>query len=199
LQIIDFRANVSGNQKLVNYTTLPGGETLYLGQGFGFDATRLTNVSNVPHISLLNSTSFTTTGSGTYQWYLNGVLIPGATSNVYGFTQNGSYTVELTGAYGCTYMSDPFVLTNVGVGEMMQAASTIYFDSENQILMLKNLPHEKASLKLYTAEGKLILNNVINEKNGEYSLSTSTLSSGMYFAEVSSSHSRNTHRFAMIR
>jgi uncharacterized delta-60 repeat protein len=199
LQLIDFRASVSGNQKLINYTTLPGGETLYFGQGYGFDATRLTNASNVPHISLLNSTSFTTTGSGTYQWYLNGVLIPGATSNVYGFTQNGSYTVELTGAYGCTYMSDPFVLTNVGVGEVMLNASNIYYDSENQILVVKNLPQEKALIKLYTADGKIILDKVINEKNGEYSLSTSCFPVGMYFAEVSSSHNRNMHRFAIIR
>jgi hypothetical protein len=96
-------------------------------------------------------------------------------------------------------MSDPFVLTNVGVGEVMLNASSIYYDSENQILVVKNLPQEKSSIKLYTAEGKLILDNVINEKNGEYSLSTSFLPVGMYFAEVSSSHNRNTHRFAMIR
>ena len=74
-----------------------------------------------------------------------------------------------------------------------------YYDSENQILVVKNLPQEKSSIKLYTAEGKLILDNVINEKNGEYSLSTSFLPVGMYFAKVSSSHNRNTHRFAMIR
>ena len=198
LQIIDFRANVSGNQKLVNYTTLPGGETLYLGQGFGFDATRLTNVSNVPHISLLNSTSFTTTGSGTYQWYLNGVLIPGATSNVYGFTQNGSYTVELTGAYGCTYMSDPFVLTNVGIGELNTDALSLIFDAENQLLTIKNLPNQNSHLRIFSTEGKLLLDKVVLEKSGSASISTTSLQSGMYLAEVNTLNTKRTLRFVIV-
>ena len=43
-----------------------------------------------------------------YQWYNNGVLIPGATNQTYVATVSGNYTVEVTNAGGCSGISAPF-------------------------------------------------------------------------------------------
>ena len=45
-----------------------------------------------------------------YQWYQNGVLIPGATSPSYIATQSGAYWAVLTDWWGCSAQSDPLTL-----------------------------------------------------------------------------------------
>lgn len=62
---------------------------------------------------------FTTGGTqNSYQWYKDGTLMPGATSQQYSkanaqFTDAGSYTVEVTNTLvtGLTLTSDPFIVT----------------------------------------------------------------------------------------
>ncbi len=64
-----------------------------------------------PTVSISGSTTFCTpgsvtlsasaTGASTYQWYLDGNAISGATSTSYSATATGSYSVIATGAGGC--------------------------------------------------------------------------------------------------
>jgi hypothetical protein len=51
----------------------------------------------------------------TYQWYLNGTIISGATNRSYTALVNGSYTVVVSNYAGCENTSQAFVLTNVDV------------------------------------------------------------------------------------
>jgi hypothetical protein len=53
----------------------------------------------------------------TYQWSLDGVEIPGATGQQWLAVESGSYTVRVADAFGCTSVSEPYVITNVSVGE----------------------------------------------------------------------------------
>ncbi|MBK6626745.1 MAG: VCBS repeat-containing protein [Flavobacteriales bacterium] len=46
-----------------------------------------------------------------YQWFLNGLLLPGDTLPQLLPTQNGDYTVQVTSAYGCVALSDPYTYT----------------------------------------------------------------------------------------
>lgn len=54
----------------------------------------------------------------TYQWYLNGALINGATANTYEATESGVYTVEVTTDQGCTFLSEE---TNVTIVNSLEA------------------------------------------------------------------------------
>ncbi|RYU72061.1 Ig-like domain-containing protein, partial [Hymenobacter persicinus] len=55
-------------------------------------------------------TANATTGN-TYQYFLNGAIISGATNPTYSATTSGSYTVQLTNATGCFTVSAPVVVT----------------------------------------------------------------------------------------
>lgn len=51
-----------------------------------------------------------------YQWLLNGIVIPGATGAKYTVKENGDYTVEVTNEMGCKGLSSVYKVTNVPVG-----------------------------------------------------------------------------------
>ncbi len=57
-------------------------------------------------------TSSSTTGN---QWYLNGNIINGATSQTYTMLVNGNYTVEVTNGSGCAAMSAATTVTTLGI------------------------------------------------------------------------------------
>jgi PKD repeat protein len=57
------------------------------------------------HICDGTPTTLTASGAFSYQWYLNGFIIAGATSSTYDATVAGSYTVEFISDQGCRRMS----------------------------------------------------------------------------------------------
>lgn len=52
-------------------------------------------------IQQVGDTLFANQGSGTYQWYFNGILIPGATDYYYVATQSGDYNIICIDENGC--------------------------------------------------------------------------------------------------
>ena len=117
IEILDY---APGNYSSVtDVIELSNGQLLSAGETLNFFVQRHISTNNVPHISAFwqSGTVLQTTGAGTYQWYLNGSPVSGSTSDTLNATQNGTYTVELTDVFGCSYLSAPFVLTNVGIAE----------------------------------------------------------------------------------
>ncbi len=57
--------------------------------------------------------TLTTSMSGTYQWFLNGTAIGGATSATISYTQNGTYNVQVTDGNGCIGLSAGYVVDDV--------------------------------------------------------------------------------------
>jgi hypothetical protein len=60
----------------------------------------------------------TVSGTVTYQWYLNGVAIPGATGASYAATQAGTYTCVATNAYGSVTSSPATIAVGGGGGSL---------------------------------------------------------------------------------
>lgn len=56
-------------------------------------------------------------GTGTFQWYLDGAPINGATSAFYEPTEDGYYTVLITDANGCSSLSEAWFFLTTGVSE----------------------------------------------------------------------------------
>lgn len=63
-----------------------------------------------------------------YQWYLDGNIISGATSQNYTATTSGSYTVSVTDTYGCSALSPAHLVTleNCGGGGEVSSKTSLY-------------------------------------------------------------------------
>ena len=72
----------------------------------------------VPALSLSGGVlSIPNTAGNTYQFFLNGAPVTGATSNSFSPTQNGVYTLTVTNAAGCKATSAPFTVTGLGIAD----------------------------------------------------------------------------------
>lgn len=60
-------------------------------------------------------------GSGSFQWFLDGQPITGATSASYEPTANGTYTVQVTDANGCSSFSEGWFFLTTGMGTHAEA------------------------------------------------------------------------------
>lgn len=128
--IVLFSSILGGN------TWSPGGETSDSIVVFGAGNYYVTNSngncsgppSNIVVVNLVNSpappvitlgandTLFSSAGA-TYQWYLNGNLIPGATSSFYVPSASGNYSVSITNEDNCNASSTLFAFELSGLSE----------------------------------------------------------------------------------
>ncbi len=68
-------------------------------------------------ISLSGFSALEATEGDAHQWYLNEEPIAGATGQVLFPDENGSYTCEVTTAFGCVVITAPYEVTSVAVAE----------------------------------------------------------------------------------
>ncbi len=160
---------------------LPNGQWVLAGGGTELNATRLTTISNIPHITQ-QFNYLSTTGTGTFQWFLNDTLMNGAITDTLNFTQNGSYTVQLAADYGCTYLSDPYVVTNTGLAETMHGTVSMFPNPVGDELQIHNSTEIEIRITIYSVEGKEVVSLLI--PLGIYHLNCAKLSTGMYFVKT---------------
>ncbi|MEP7263486.1 MAG: T9SS type A sorting domain-containing protein [Bacteroidota bacterium] len=148
-------------------------------------AKKFTSVSNVPHIAD-NGVQLSSTGNGTFLWFLNNVMINGATQNNFVYTQNGSYTVMITDIDGCTYMSDPYIVSSVGIAEWSADGIIIYPNPASEIMMISGNEKTETFPEIYNSFGQKSECN-IHKDGKQFYLDVSSLSPGVYFVIVNSS------------
>lgn len=126
----------------------------------------------------------------TYQWYLNGVAIPGAVYQNDTITQPGNYTVEITNGNGCSNMSTAYAATITGIVNAAQiSGATVYpnpFTSEAQ-LELQLSSGGMVRIDVYSLLGEHIATIASgNESAGKhsYALGTAGWSSTVYLVKI---------------
>jgi hypothetical protein len=133
-----------------------------------------------------NGSLFTAGGTtGTYQWYMNGNPISGATGPTYTPTQNGSYHVIITDANGCPAASSFYALTNLGIKGLGNSdAVKVYPNPSTGIVNFSalNLKSKKVIVSIYTTTGSLAFRQVVDVKNDTLNASCnlSELAKGTY-------------------
>jgi hypothetical protein len=143
----------------------------------------------------LGSVVLTASGGASmlWQWYYNGIMIPGATNNSYSALSAGSYEVNVENvSTGCNKQSSPFTVTN-------SCKTTSPFLSENLRLEIYPNPSngifavnlEKTGtsdviIKVFDITGRIIYlsDKGLLEGNYETKLDLSKQSAGIYLLEV---------------
>lgn len=175
-----------GENQLVLSTTTPGAVSAmaYNERGCGVPTDTVVLVQlEVPVIDpitvALEDEELSTTSSTDYQWTLDGVAIPGATSSVLSITPPyGVYTCIATSSDGCTTETDPVTLS-LGLEELPQqtinvypnpTAGTVQFDPSLAVVSVRAIDISGRSVTL--------------KKQGDHAFSLAELSAGTYFLIV---------------
>ncbi len=143
-------------------------------------------VSPLP-IADITATGATLTASGgtSYQWLLNGEIIPGATSSTYTATETGTYSVIVYSADGCEALSDQLDIYLDAIEENML---------DEQIKLFPNPAGEFISMDIQLLNGDTQIDILNSLGQNIYSLNTSVnyiidiplekLPSGIYHVHI---------------
>lgn len=121
-----------------------------------------------------NGTTLTAGGSaGTYQWYLNGTPIAGATGSSYIPKQNGGYSVMVTDANGCTAQSSFYNVTNTGIDNIAGTDGVKLYPNPNKgsfTLRLSNAGFKNARVRVFDMTGKEVYQSAVSKQESQISL-----------------------------
>jgi hypothetical protein len=120
-----------------------------------------------------------------YQWYLNGNVIPGATNNTHNATQPGNYSVEVSMDCGCSNVASQEVFV-VGNNE---PGSSLYFsfspNPASDLITIQHADHAINSIEIYDQLGRLLIDQQLNRLNGSgHTIDISQLERGTYYLSV---------------
>jgi subtilisin family serine protease len=115
------------------------------------------------------------------QWILNGVDIPGADSTTWYPTLNGLYAVRVTNASGCASESDVFNYVNIGTGEAVLNAVSIYPNPTTGMATIE-LPEADVLIRVYDGIGRLVLEG--QSSDTKYLVDLTRFASGVYRVSV---------------
>ncbi|PZF70867.1 Ig-like domain-containing protein [Taibaiella soli] len=123
-----------------------------------FDTTNVV-VNPVPQQPTVTLNNFVLDATGpytTYQWYLNGQLIPGATTSTWTATANGAYTVTVGNASGCTVTSTQVPVSGVYVSNVNAVSKTvsIYPNPATNAIWVR--ASERVNIELYHVDGRML-------------------------------------------
>jgi hypothetical protein len=144
----------------------------------------------VPLITRNHNVLSTTPVTGaTYQWYLNGTLITGATSNTWtAFQNNGNYTVVITVA-GCSTSSLPFAYDSTGLPKEKGAANVSVIPNPNHGMFTISgslLGATEIKIKVMDLSGRLVKEINAGKQNGDFNIDVNIANeaAGVYILSI---------------
>lgn len=108
-------------------------------------------------------------GTGTIQWYVNGALIPGATTNAYAPVQSGLYSVFFKDVNGCSATSDLLTITILAAEKENPFSTYIAFPNPAFDLLNVGLPQAVAgtyTIEIIDIHGRISLTEKVNLEPG---------------------------------
>ena len=145
------------------------------------NASALNFCPGVTNINLSSSSS----GTFTYQWYMNGSIISGATNATYSATATGDYSVEITNAFGCSDTSATTTLGSSGVGTFTTSAPNDSICPGDNVTISTTL--ENGSTYTWYNGTTVVSGSTLNQNS--YTASTA----GNYYAVIENAAGCSTH------
>ena len=167
-----------------NYTaTTAGYYSVTISNGTCSETLTGANVVNMatPVVNYTAPNTLYTGSYASYQWYLNGSPITGATSAVYHYSAPGTYYVVVTDANGCSLTSADYVVTsgsgsgvaNVNYGQEIK----LYPNPATSVIMI-DAP-VTVNVKIMSPDGKTVL-----AQDATTTVNISQLADGLYIIMI---------------
>lgn len=132
----------------------------------------------------------TSTPASTYQWYWNGTLIPGATSQNYTASTGGNYYVVTTYFNSCPYQSNTINLTSTSILNSLIGSDLVIYPNpvDNQFeIDFTSEKEEKVVIRIKNTLGQILVENsvvvFVNQKVSSKQ-DFSEFGIGIYFVEI---------------
>lgn len=120
-----------------------------------------------------------TIAANSYQWYVNGVPIAGATLQEHFPSQIGNYTVLTTDSNGCSALSSNYDVTVVGLQKFNSNATATVFPNPAKDYLYINSTQKYQSYSIYNIQGEKIQSTMFNNK-----IEVKDLPAGTYMLEL---------------
>lgn len=161
----------------------------YRVSGNCLTATEIFSNDITPTILTVGTVTYTVAGNTlttvatdvvSYAWYLNGSVIPGATSADYTITESGQYCVEVTFSNGCKNKSQCLQQTFVGVNDVVSVGNwRVFPNPATDMVIISNLNGTVSQIEVLNTLGQRVL--IQNGITGDQAtLSIKNLPSGVY-------------------
>lgn len=137
-----------------------------------------------------NGTTLTSSAATGNQWYLNGLIITGATNQTYVATQNGNYTVVVTEG-NCGSESAITTIGDISIEDVTNTGTHffIYPNPSNGVfnLVFTSTDIMKYTVRIHNTAGQLIFEEELNDFNGSYIkyFDITSYGKGEYFLSIS--------------
>ena len=138
----------------------------------------------VPIVSVVSDSLFSTP-SFSYQWYLDGTIINGFTSQYCVPFQNGDYAVVITDANGCSAQSADFHYASTAVSDFSFQITPVIFPNpagDHLSIETKGLPG--TAISIYNLVGEKLLASKEQLSGDIQSFDVSAFTPGIYMVEI---------------
>lgn len=141
----------------------------------------VTQGSIIEPVVTLSGAVLSTGTYATYQWLLNGAVIPNATQQQYTATETGLYSVIVSNNSACVDTSKPAQVTVTYIHEVSSPAFELYPNPATESLTITTSEGD-AVLTVYDTHGKLVYKT--NLSSTSQTLNISNWTGGIYYIEV---------------
>lgn len=183
------------------FIAAPGVYTCQVFNSFGCTATS-ESFTVCPELEVAYDASGETlsvaSGFASYQWFYNGLPIPGAVDNSVDATALGNYAVTITTDYGCTVTSEVFQVT-VGIEEGSRLSSIKLWPNPAQDRLQIGVPEGRWSAEIYDIGGRLIERNDALVGGTTHTLGVTHLQTGSYLMVLRNEGQVRQARFMVVR
>jgi len=113
-------------------------------------------------VQVASNTLSTTQTYSTYQWYRDGVLIPGAINQNYSYSRSGNYQVMVGNISGCSLYGAGYAIGpingGIGIEEFDWASMAVYPNPNNGLFTLDctGLEDERLQVQVIATDGRVV-------------------------------------------